>query len=62
MAETPGSSILIFGRAPWGRSGRPGKPITQVAGDLAIQEGTLGDWVNADRRGRNGADGELCEL
>jgi transposase len=26
-----------------------GKPIAQVAGDLGINSGTLGNWVNADR-------------
>ncbi|HEX6448916.1 MAG TPA: transposase [Trebonia sp.] len=33
-----------------------GKPIAQVARDLRVNEGTLGNWVNADRcRG----DGQL---
>ena len=37
-----------------------GKPIAQVARDLGINEGTLGNWVNADKR-RRGSDGVLCE-
>src|SRR5437773_10339835 len=39
-----------------------GKPIAQVARDLGIHDGTLGNWVNAERRrrgeGNNGGLGE----
>jgi transposase len=37
-----------------------GKPIAQVARDLGINSGTLGNWVNADRA-RHGGDGQLSE-
>jgi len=38
-----------------------GKPIAQVARDLGINSGTLGNWVNADERRRGGGDGVLSE-
>src|SRR5215831_16844735 len=38
-----------------------GQPIAQVARDLGINEGTLGNWVNLDRRRRDEADGALGE-
>ena len=38
-----------------------GKPVAQVARDLGINEGTLGNWVNADKRRRGEADGALSE-
>ena len=37
-----------------------GKPIAQVARELGVNEGTLGNWVNRDRREREG-DGQLTE-
>lgn len=36
-----------------------GKPIAQVARDLGIHAGTLGNWVQAERR--RGAGGALSE-
>ncbi|MGW4772631.1 transposase [Nocardia sp. NPDC004278] len=37
-----------------------GKPIAQVARELGLNEGTLGRWVNLDRRAREG-EGPLSE-
>ena len=38
-----------------------GKPIAQVARELGINDGTLGNWVNADRERRDGGNGTLSE-
>src|ERR1700692_426829 len=38
-----------------------GKPIAQVARDLGVNEGTLGNWVTPDRRRRESGDGQLSE-
>ncbi len=38
-----------------------GRPIAQVAKDLGINEGTLGNWVNADKRRRGDRNGGLSE-
>jgi transposase len=38
-----------------------GRPIAQVARDLGINEGTLANWVNADRRRRGDGNGALGE-
>jgi transposase len=34
-----------------------GKPIAQVARDLGINEGTLGNWCAKDRAERDGVEG-----
>jgi transposase len=43
-----------------------GKPIAQVARDLGVNEGTLGNWVARARDARAGTDGlskdDLAEL
>ena len=36
-----------------------GRPIAEVARDLGINEGTLGNWVNADKRRRGDGTGAL---
>jgi transposase len=36
-----------------------GKPIAQVARELGIHDGTLENWVNADRRRRGEGNGGL---
>jgi transposase len=38
-----------------------GKPIAQVARELGIHDGMLGNWVNADRRRRERGGGTLGE-
>ena len=38
-----------------------GKPVAQVARDLGVNDGTLGNWVNTDRRRRDGGDGQLSK-
>jgi transposase len=38
-----------------------GKPIAQVARDLGVNEGTLGNWVALDRQRREAGDGALGE-
>jgi len=43
-----------------------GKPIAQVARDLGVNEGTLGNWIARDQACRDGSEGlsrdDLAEL
>jgi transposase len=34
-----------------------GKPIAQIARDLGVNAGTLGNWVDKDRAAREGTEG-----
>ena len=38
-----------------------GKPIAQVARELGINEGTLGNWCARERRARGAGNGALTE-
>jgi transposase len=38
-----------------------GKTIAEIARDLGINPGTLGNWVNTDRRRRGDGNGALSE-
>ena len=38
-----------------------GKSIAQIAKDLGIHDGTLGNWVARDRAAREGGNGRLGE-
>ena len=38
-----------------------GKPVAQVARDLGVNEGTLGNWVATERRARERGNGALSE-
>jgi transposase len=38
-----------------------GKPIAQVARELGINEGTLGNWCAKARQGRDGGNAELSQ-
>jgi hypothetical protein len=56
-----GSSIMISGRARSGWPVRPGSRSRRWPGIWASNEGTLGNWVNADRRHRGEGNGALGE-
>lgn len=48
------------GRGPVGAGN--GKPITQVARQLGINDGTSGNWVSNARRDRDSGNAALSEL
>ena len=56
-----GSSIRISKEGAVRIVRETGKPVAQVARDLGVNEGTLGNWVNADRRRRGEGNGALGE-
>jgi transposase len=61
MAETRRKFDVDFREGAVRLVRETGKPIAQVARDLGINEGTLGNWVNADKRRRGEGDGALGE-
>jgi transposase len=62
MAETRRRFYRDFRRGAVHIVRETGKPIAQVARDMGINEGTLGNWVGQDRRARGeGAGGGLSE-
>ncbi len=38
-----------------------GRPIAQIARELGINEGTLGNWIDKDRKARSDGGGSLDE-
>jgi hypothetical protein len=53
---------MISGRARSGRSGRRASPSRGWPRKLGINEGTLGKWVNADKRRRGEGDGNWIPM
>jgi hypothetical protein len=54
-----GSSTLISGRARSGWSARPGSRSRRWPATWESTRGTLGNWVNADKRRRGDGTGAL---
>jgi transposase-like protein len=61
MAETRRKSDQDFREGAVRLVRETGRPIAQVARDLGINEGTFGNWVNADKRRRGDGNGALGE-
>ena len=51
------STTRSSGPALCGSSGRRGRPVVEIARDLGIGAGTLGNWVRKDRIERGEAEG-----
>jgi transposase len=61
MAEARRTFDQEFGEGAVRIVRETGKPIAQVARELGINDGTLGNWVARDRRAREGGDGQVSE-
>ena len=61
MAETRRKFDRDFREGAMRIARETGKPIAQVARDLGINEGTLGNWITRDRQARAGGNGVLTE-
>jgi len=59
MAETRRKFDQDFGEGAVRLVRETGKPVAQVARDLGINSGQLGNWVNADKRRRGEGNGVL---
>jgi transposase len=61
MAETRGKFDADFREGAVRLVRETGEPVAQVARGLGINEGTLGNWVNAGERRRGDGTGALDE-
>ncbi|WP_347346881.1 transposase [Microbacterium sp.] len=61
MAETRRKFDEDFKRGAVQLVFETGKPIAQVARDLGVNEGTLGNWCAVERRRREGGQAGLSE-
>ena len=61
MAETRRKFDRDFKEGAVRLARETGRPVAEVARDPGINEGTLGNWVNTDKRRRGDGTGELGE-
>ena len=61
MAETRGKLDKDFRQGAVRLVRETGKPVAQVARELGINEGTLGNWVAKERRARGEGNGALTQ-